>query len=102
MHLFTVIQIACLVLLWAVKSTPASLALPFVLILTVPLRRFLLPLLFTRLELQCVSGRWWDTGGDSSGPRMQKSSAWPQPWPPVPAAVCSLSLHSGVTCVQEE
>lgn len=55
MHLFTGIQIICLALLWVVKSTPASLALPFVLILTVPLRRLLLPLIFRELELQCVS-----------------------------------------------
>ncbi|XP_041491866.1 band 3 anion transport protein [Microtus oregoni] len=56
MHLFTVIQIICLAALWVVKSTPASLALPFVLILTVPLRRFLLPLIFSGLELQCLDG----------------------------------------------
>lgn len=56
MHLFTGIQIICLAALWVVKSTPASLALPFVLILTVPLRRVLLPLIFRNLELQCVSG----------------------------------------------
>uniref|UniRef100_A0A4X2KPD4 Anion exchange protein n=2 Tax=Vombatus ursinus TaxID=29139 RepID=A0A4X2KPD4_VOMUR len=54
MHLFTCIQIVCLVLLWVVKSTPASLALPFVLILTVPLRQFLLPLIFRNFELQCL------------------------------------------------
>ncbi|XP_053426194.1 band 3 anion transport protein isoform X1 [Nycticebus coucang] len=54
MHLFTGIQIVCLVVLWVVKSTPASLALPFVLILTVPLRRYLLPLIFRNLELQCL------------------------------------------------
>uniref|UniRef100_A0A2I3GLZ3 Solute carrier family 4 member 1 (Diego blood group) n=1 Tax=Nomascus leucogenys TaxID=61853 RepID=A0A2I3GLZ3_NOMLE len=53
MHLFTGIQIICLAVLWVVKSTPASLALPFVLILTVPLRRVLLPLIFRNLELQC-------------------------------------------------
>lgn len=57
MHLFTGIQIICLALLWAVKTFPeTSLALPFVLILTVPLRRLLLPLIFRNLELQCVSG----------------------------------------------
>ncbi|XP_055475868.1 band 3 anion transport protein [Psammomys obesus] len=56
MHLFTGIQIICLVVLWVVKSTPASLALPFVLILTVPLRRSLLPLIFSQLELQCLDG----------------------------------------------
>lgn len=55
MHLFTGIQIICLAVLWVVKSTPASLALPFVLILTVPLRRLILPLIFRELELDCVS-----------------------------------------------
>ncbi|XP_070249018.1 band 3 anion transport protein [Myotis yumanensis] len=55
MHLFTFIQIICLAGLWAVKSFPTtSLALPFVLILTVPLRRLLLPLIFRNLELQCL------------------------------------------------
>ncbi|NXY53595.1 B3AT protein, partial [Callaeas wilsoni] len=54
MHLFTFTQIIFLVVLWVVKSTPASLALPFVLILTVPLRRFLLPRIFRDFELKCV------------------------------------------------
>ncbi|XP_033027136.1 band 3 anion transport protein isoform X3 [Lacerta agilis] len=52
MHLFTFTQILCLVLLWVVKSTPASLALPFLLILTVPVRRFLLPFFFSNVELK--------------------------------------------------
>lgn len=56
MHLFTGTQIICLVVLWVVRSIKAiSLALPFILILTVPLRHFLLPLIFQNLELQCVS-----------------------------------------------
>ncbi|XP_012589315.1 PREDICTED: anion exchange protein 2, partial [Condylura cristata] len=38
MHLFTALQLLCLALLWAVMSTAASLAFPFILILTVPLR----------------------------------------------------------------
>lgn len=54
MHLFTFTQIIVLGLLWVVKSTPASLALPFVLILTVPLRRLLLPRIFQDIELKCV------------------------------------------------
>ncbi|KAM6312065.1 band 3 anion transport protein isoform 2-T2 [Podargus strigoides] len=54
MHLFTFTQIIVLVLLWVVKSSPASLALPFVLILTVPLRRFLLPRIFRDIELKCL------------------------------------------------
>lgn len=57
MHLFTITQIICVVVLWVVKTFPdSSLALPFVLILTVPLRHFLLPIIFNNLELQCVSG----------------------------------------------
>lgn len=75
MHLFTGIQILCLAGLWAVKSFPTtSLALPFVLILTVPLRRLLLPLIFRNLELQCVSG---------GGGRLRESRSWragPQRW----------------------
>ncbi|XP_055253585.1 band 3 anion transport protein [Moschus berezovskii] len=52
MHMFTIIQIVCLVILWAVRSIKQiSLALPFILILTVPLRRFLLPLIFQDMEL---------------------------------------------------
>ncbi|KAI5627893.1 anion exchange protein 2 isoform X2 [Silurus asotus] len=54
MHLFTVIQVVCLAGLWAVMSTQASIAFPFVLILTVPLRRFLLPRLFTQREMHCL------------------------------------------------
>ncbi|KFP47535.1 Band 3 anion transport protein, partial [Cathartes aura] len=53
MHLFTFTQIVVLVVLWVVKSTQASLALPFILILTVPLRRFLLPKIFRDIELKC-------------------------------------------------
>nr|XP_048686233.1 band 3 anion transport protein isoform X3 [Caretta caretta] len=54
MHIFTFTQIMCLATLWVVKSTPASLALPFLLILTVPLRRFLLPKIFKDIELKCL------------------------------------------------
>ncbi|CAH2302664.1 solute carrier family 4 (anion exchanger), member 1 (Diego blood group) L homeolog isoform X5 [Pelobates cultripes] len=56
MHLFTLSQVLCLAVLCVVIFTPASLALPFVLILTVPLRRFLLPCIFSNLELTCLDG----------------------------------------------
>uniref|UniRef100_A0A4W4DXB6 Anion exchange protein n=1 Tax=Electrophorus electricus TaxID=8005 RepID=A0A4W4DXB6_ELEEL len=55
MHLFTIIQLFCLAVLWAVKSTLISLALPFVLILTIPLRLFMSRYLFTDVEMKCVS-----------------------------------------------
>ena len=54
MHIFTLTQILVLALLWGVKVSPASLALPFVLVLTVPLRRLLLPRIFSEIELKCV------------------------------------------------
>uniref|UniRef100_A0A6I8SUW8 Anion exchange protein n=1 Tax=Xenopus tropicalis TaxID=8364 RepID=A0A6I8SUW8_XENTR len=55
MHLFTCVQLSCIVILWVVKSSPASLAFPFLLILTVPLRRFVLPRFFQERELKAVS-----------------------------------------------
>lgn len=57
MHLFTGLQLACLAVLWAVMSTVASLAFPFILILTVPLRMCLLSRIFTDREMKCVSTR---------------------------------------------
>ncbi|KAI5617147.1 solute carrier family 4 (anion exchanger), member 2b [Silurus asotus] len=54
MHLFTGIQLVCLAILWVVMSTAASLAFPFVLILTVPLMMFVLPRIFTTREIQCL------------------------------------------------
>lgn len=54
MHLFTVLQLTCLAVLWVVMSTAASLAFPFILILTVPLRIFILRRIFTERELKCL------------------------------------------------
>ncbi|XP_075999106.1 solute carrier family 4 member 1a (Diego blood group) isoform X2 [Genypterus blacodes] len=54
MNLFTVIQLMCLALLWAVKMSPASLALPFILILTIPLRMLMTGRLFSVMEMKCL------------------------------------------------
>ncbi|KAL8164750.1 UNVERIFIED_CONTAM: Anion exchange protein 2 [Gekko kuhli] len=54
MHLFTSLQLVCLAVLWAVMSTVASLAFPFILILTVPLRICLLGRIFTEREMKCL------------------------------------------------
>ncbi|XP_056152856.1 solute carrier family 4 member 1b (Diego blood group) [Lampris incognitus] len=54
MHLYTAIQIVCLAILWIIKSSPASLALPFILILTIPLRMLMTGRLFTELEMKCL------------------------------------------------
>lgn len=68
MHLFTGLQLACLAVLWAVMSTVASLAFPFILILTVPLRMCLLSRIFTDREMKCVSTRP-ALGGAGRSPR---------------------------------
>ncbi|XP_060920797.1 anion exchange protein 2b isoform X2 [Labrus mixtus] len=54
MHLFTCIQLVCLGVLWAVMSTQASLAFPFVLILTIPVKMFLLRRIFNVREIACL------------------------------------------------
>ncbi|XP_059182588.1 anion exchange protein 2b isoform X1 [Centropristis striata] len=54
MHLFTIIQVVCLAALWAVMSTQASLAFPFVLILTIPVKMFVLRHIFTPREMACL------------------------------------------------
>uniref|UniRef100_A0A8C9W4Z2 Anion exchange protein n=1 Tax=Scleropages formosus TaxID=113540 RepID=A0A8C9W4Z2_SCLFO len=54
MNMFTVIQLLCIVLLWVVKSTAASLAFPFILIMTVPLRHLLLTRVFEERELKAL------------------------------------------------
>uniref|UniRef100_A0A671SP60 Solute carrier family 4 member 1b (Diego blood group) n=1 Tax=Sinocyclocheilus anshuiensis TaxID=1608454 RepID=A0A671SP60_9TELE len=56
MHVFTAIQIVCLAILWMVKSSPVSLALPFVLIITIPLRMFMTGRLFTEQEIKYLDG----------------------------------------------
>ncbi|XP_076623141.1 anion exchange protein Ae2 isoform X1 [Colletes latitarsis] len=56
MHLFTLIQILCLAILWTVKSTRAALALPFFLILMIPLRAQMTHF-FTAAELRALDSK---------------------------------------------
>ncbi|XP_057407856.1 anion exchange protein 3 isoform X1 [Balaenoptera acutorostrata] len=67
MHLFTCIQLGCIALLWVVKSTAASLAFPFLLLLTVPLRRCVLPRLFQDRELQALDSEDAEPNFDEDG-----------------------------------
>ncbi|XP_069684208.1 band 3 anion transport protein-like isoform X3 [Periplaneta americana] len=60
MHLFTLIQLLCLAVLWVVKSTEASLAFPFFLILMVPLRAQL-RYFFTPAELRALDSEEADS-----------------------------------------
>ncbi|XP_024121196.1 anion exchange protein 3 [Oryzias melastigma] len=54
MNMFTIIQLTCIVALWVVKSTVVSLAFPFILILTIPVKMFLLPRIFSAREMACL------------------------------------------------
>ncbi|KAM9394025.1 solute carrier family 4 member 1a (Diego blood group) [Pholidichthys leucotaenia] len=54
MHFFTLIQVLCVAILWVVKQSSFSLALPFVLILTVPLRIFMTGRVFSVMEMKCL------------------------------------------------
>ncbi|XP_012285898.1 anion exchange protein 3 isoform X2 [Orussus abietinus] len=56
MHIFTLIQILCLAVLWIVKSTKAALALPFFLILMIPLRAQMVRF-FTGAELRALDSK---------------------------------------------
>uniref|UniRef100_A0A8C9AQS7 Anion exchange protein n=1 Tax=Prolemur simus TaxID=1328070 RepID=A0A8C9AQS7_PROSS len=67
MHLFTCIQLGCIALLWVVKSTAASLAFPFLLLLTVPLRHCLLPRFFQDRELQALDSEDAEPNFDEDG-----------------------------------
>lgn len=63
MHLFTFVQLTCLIVLWVVKSTKASLAFPFCLILMVPLRGQL-SRIFSQRELRALDGDQADVDED--------------------------------------
>ncbi|XP_061923549.1 anion exchange protein 3 isoform X2 [Entelurus aequoreus] len=78
MNLFTIIQLACIVALWVVKSTAASLAFPFVLIMTVPLRRVVLSRIFEERELQAVGQGLSGNAGNSSDPALDTLAAFPR------------------------
>lgn len=54
MHAFTAIQLVMLVVLWLVKISPAALCFPFVLMLLIPIRLYLLPYGFNNPELSAV------------------------------------------------
>ncbi|XP_069177811.1 LOW QUALITY PROTEIN: band 3 anion transport protein [Procambarus clarkii] len=57
MHTFTGIQLLMLVVLWIVKQSPAALCFPFVLMLLIPMRLYLLPYGFTNPELSALDGK---------------------------------------------
>ncbi|KAJ8253106.1 hypothetical protein GJAV_G00209190 [Gymnothorax javanicus] len=67
MNMFTGIQLVCIALLWVVKSTVASLAFPFILIMTVPLRRLVLTRIFEERELKALDSEEDSPNFDEDG-----------------------------------
>ncbi|XP_058831835.1 anion exchange protein 3 isoform X1 [Topomyia yanbarensis] len=63
MHIFTTVQVLALAMLWAVKSSPYSLAFPFFLILMVPIRKQL-ERLYSPLELRALDGSQPNEGAE--------------------------------------
>jgi len=57
MHLFTLIQVICLAVLWIVKTCLSSLAIPFFVLLLIPVR-FLLNKVFSQKELEALEGEY--------------------------------------------
>ncbi|KAM8709640.1 hypothetical protein ACLKA7_016450 [Drosophila subpalustris] len=74
LHLFTTIQVLCLVVLWSVKSSKFSLAFPFFLILMVPIRQRLTSL-YKPEELQALDGS--EVRNDESEPDFYEQTTIP-------------------------
>ncbi|KAI8121350.1 hypothetical protein FF38_05946 [Lucilia cuprina] len=74
MHLFTFIQVLCLVLLWAVKSSKISLAFPFFLIMMVPIRQRLAAL-YKPQEMQALDGN--EANADEDEPDFYEEATIP-------------------------
>ncbi len=73
MHLYTGIQIICLVTLFAVKLTPGALSIPFLLILLVPMRHYGLVRIFKPAELQALDGTGEEDDDDDDGNNNDKN-----------------------------
>ncbi|XP_012266034.2 band 3 anion transport protein isoform X2 [Athalia rosae] len=76
MHIFTLIQISCLAVLWIVKSTPASLAFPFFLLLMLPLRSQMTRF-FTPAELRALDTKEPDNEGTEDEPDFYEEAPLP-------------------------
>ncbi|KAM7358801.1 anion exchange protein Ae2 isoform 3-T6 [Cochliomyia hominivorax] len=74
MHLFTFIQVLCLALLWAVKSSKISLAFPFFLIMMVPIRQRLAAF-YKPQEMQALDGN--EANADEDEPDFYEEATIP-------------------------
>jgi len=62
MHLYTLIQVGCVLCLYGVKLSPAALIYPVAIVLLLPFKWILKKLVFTKEEMDVVSSGEF-TGG---------------------------------------
>ncbi len=55
MHLYTLIQVVCVLTLYGVKLSPAALIYPIAIVLLLPFKWMLRKLVFTKEEMEVVS-----------------------------------------------
>ncbi len=56
MNMYTLIQIGCVLLLYGVKLSPAAMIYPLVIVLMIPLRWLLGKTVYSKDEIEAVSG----------------------------------------------
>ena len=76
-HLFTLVQLIWIGILWGVKSSPAAIAFPFFLVLCVPFRIYILPKIFSKKELHEIDNETLDDIFDEHDDAYKESHAVP-------------------------
>eukprot|EP00128_Syssomonas_multiformis_P011062 Colp12_sorted_trinity150504_noHs@3197 len=55
-HSYTIVQLVCFITLFAITTSPAGIGFPFVLVMILPVRMFLIPRFWTPAELKALDG----------------------------------------------
>jgi solute carrier family 4 anion exchanger 2/solute carrier family 4 anion exchanger 3 len=55
-NLYTVVQLVLVAVLWAVKLTPAAMSYPLLVVLIIPLHKFLKKYIYTKNEIRMLDG----------------------------------------------
>ena len=55
MHLFTLIQVILVAVLWTLKLSPGAMVYPIAIVFLIPVRKVLATFIFTRTEMEAVS-----------------------------------------------
>uniref|UniRef100_A0A669EYU7 Anion exchange protein n=1 Tax=Oreochromis niloticus TaxID=8128 RepID=A0A669EYU7_ORENI len=74
-HLFTVTQLTCLVLLWVIKTSPAAIVFPMMVLALVFIRK-VLDLCFSKRELSYLDDLMCDPSDINISDEMSKTTVW--------------------------